>query len=436
MKWNKKDFTGTGKVFSFTLLQQLKSKANLVSFAIMLIFIGASVPVMAFFMGDKSQSAEFSTLERVYLSNETDYEVKPEMIQQEDPSFAQTLFIWDESQFPETLGEREAKVSIEEDATGYRILLSYDVFGEVKEEEMSRLQSAVEKAFFNARYQSLDISEEALSLLSTPFDITMETEGAYTGEGESYDFESRFWVQYVYSILVMIVSLFSSIYIIRIVVEEKSSKLVELLMVSVKPLALIVGKILAVMVYLFGTFISWIGVYLISYGITGLFMDVSGIKNAVLSSDAFSSLTHIDPLLIPVVLISLLLGYLTFSILSGIFGTACSSMDEVEGANTSVTFLVLCVYLITCFLPNFSGEWVFVVSSLCPLLSIFCAPVQYVLGNIGLGLLVLSWLIQIGVIYLLARLCAKIYFDLLMYRGSRLKFRQILIIAKRKGASK
>ncbi len=435
MKWSKNDFTGTGKVFSFTLFQQLKSKANMVSLVIMLLLIAASVPVMALFMGDSGQSVTSSNLERVYLCNETGYEIDVERIRTEDLSFAETEFLSDESRHPDVLGEGEAAVTITEDASGYQILLSFGALKEVSKEEQTRLQKAVEQAFMIARYQSLGIFEEDYALLSSPFDTRVETVSDYL-EREDYDFESQFWVQYVYSILVMTISLFSSIYIIRIVVEEKSSKLIEMLMVSIKPLALITGKILAVMVYLFGTFVSWVAVYFISYGVTGLFMDVSGIKDTIFSSGAFSSLTHIDPFLIPVVLISLLLGYLTFSILSGIFGTACSSMDEVEGANTSVTFFVLGAYLVTCFIPAFPEQWLSVFSSLCPVLSIFCAPVQYVLGNIGLPLLLLSWLIQAGVVFFLARLCGKIYYDLLMYRGSRLKLINILALARRKEASK
>ncbi|MFQ9052626.1 MAG: ABC transporter permease [Oscillospiraceae bacterium] len=44
----------------------------------------------------------------------------------------------------------------------------------------------------------------------------------------------------------------SASYVIRAVVEEKDSRLVELLLVSVKPMALLAGKILAVMAFTFG----------------------------------------------------------------------------------------------------------------------------------------------------------------------------------------
>ena len=58
-----------------------------------------------------------------------------------------------------------------------------------------------------------------------------------------------FWVQYGYAIVVMMLCMMSTAFLLRAVVEEKESKLVELLMVSVSPLALLGGKILAVMLY-------------------------------------------------------------------------------------------------------------------------------------------------------------------------------------------
>lgn len=59
------------------------------------------------------------------------------------------------------------------------------------------------------------------------------------------DTDSRYSIQYAYSILVMIVCIFAATYIVRAILEEKSSKLVETLLVSIKSEDMILGKILA-----------------------------------------------------------------------------------------------------------------------------------------------------------------------------------------------
>ena len=82
-----------------------------------------------------------------------------------------------------------------------------------------------------------------------------------------------------YSIFVLMLCTFVSSYIIQKVIEEKASKLAELLMVSVKPLAMLLGKILAVMTYVFGLIVSLLAVMVASYAVTGRFADTSVVIN-------------------------------------------------------------------------------------------------------------------------------------------------------------
>ena len=104
---------------------------------------------------------------------------------------------------------------------------------------------------------------EQVELVNSAFSVQVVTESEYFSR-ESIAFETKFAVQYVYSILVMLISIMSASYIARAIVEEKASKLVELLMVSVRPLALILGKILAVMVFVFGLFVLMAGGHILS----------------------------------------------------------------------------------------------------------------------------------------------------------------------------
>ena len=75
----------------------------------------------------------------------------------------------------------------------------------------------------------------------------------------------------------MILCLMSASYVIRAVVEEKDSRLVELLLVSVKPMALLAGKILAVMAFTFGWLLAMLAGLGVSCGLTaGLMGPVAG----------------------------------------------------------------------------------------------------------------------------------------------------------------
>ena len=91
-------------------------------------------------------------------------------------------------------------------------------------------KSAVQTAIRDACVRAAGLTAQQLAQL----------EGSPLPE-ENFD-GSRFWVQYGYSILAMMVCLMSASYVIRAVVEEKDSRLVELLLVSVKPMALLAGN--------------------------------------------------------------------------------------------------------------------------------------------------------------------------------------------------
>ena len=190
----------------------------------------------------------------------------------------------------------------------------------------------------------------------------------------------------------LILSTYAASYIVRIIVEEKASRLVETLMVSVQPLALILGKILAMMIYIFGMFlamglcigISWLG--------TSRFGDV-GAAAGVLTSMGFDlSSLRLDAWTIVIVLVSLLLAYGGFSLLAGLAGTCCSRTEETDSAVSVVMFTVLAGYLVSCFSGAISSHAAGVILALCPVANVFCAPVQYTLGTIGIGWLLVSWL--------------------------------------------
>lgn len=287
-----------------------------------------------------------------------------------------------------------------------------------------------------ARYASLGTTTEQLQSLSTP--VTTETGSLsdYLSEPE-LDFADTFAIQYVYSILVMILSIFASSYIVRAVIEEKDSKLVELLMVSVKPLALIVGKILAAMTYVFGMLLLVAVGVTASYLISGSFMEVVSPLAMLQGLGLDLSGMNIGPLTILIVAVSLVLGYLTFSVLGGLIGTGCTSMEDMESANLSVVLIVMAGYIVASVTSGLGNTLAGTVLSLLPIVSVFCAPTQYVCGNIGMGLLCLSWLLQGLVLLLLAWLCARVYHELLLRRGGPGEVFKILSMARGKkgGAS-
>lgn len=246
-------------------------------------------------------------------------------------------------------------------------------------------------------------------------------------------FAARYFIQYGYSIIVMMVCVFSCTYIVRSVLEEKSSKLVETLLVSIKSEAMILGKILAVMTFVFMMFALIIIAFALSYFGTSLFTDVSFVADTLEGMGLTKDLLNIGFGLLAVILVSVLLACVTLSLMAALAGAGCSNMEDLESANMSATMIILLCYMATVIVTPFgSGPAVFM--SLCPFLSVFAAPTYYVTGDIGLGILLLSWAIQIVCILVIHRLSGKVYDSLIMYKGNRMKMGKILTMAMgRKG---
>ena len=335
-------FRGLGHVFSFTLGQMVKSRANIVSAVILLVMALVSVPLIQLTNGHGSVGPDV-----------------PAIVEQDGLTDAQ------------------------------RDILSSGI---------------------------TVITDDIAAPDEAPAD---ELDGA----DDSMD---GFWVQYGYAIVVMMLCMMSTAFLLRAVVEEKESKLVELLMVSVSPLALLGGKILAVMLY--------VAALLLLVLLAGLlFGPGTGAEalSAVLPylTGADGGILHAVGTVL-VVLVSLLLAYLTLSVVGGIAGACCSNMEDVGSANGAVLLIVMGGYLVSCVVGVVPSHGLAVFASLCPILSLYCAPVQWAAGNVPLAVLLASWALQLIVIAALMLLCARVYRELIVHRGSRVKLKQLLKMAK------
>ena len=176
------------------------------------------------------------------------------------------------------------------------------------------------------------------------------------------------------------------------------------------------------MTYIFGLVASLAVVMSVSYVITGRFVDTSVLRQQIAVFGISLETLQVSPVLVVILIVSFLLGYLQVSLLSGLIGTGCSSTEDVEPANMTMVLLVMAGYMIAVLTAGSGSNPVLAaVISLCPVTSMFCAPVRYIIGDIGFGMLAFSWAIQLAVILFLAFVCARIYRALMMYRGNRMK---------------
>lgn len=404
-----RDLSGTGQVYRFTLSQLLKSRANRVTLIIMVLLAAVSMPLTALLGGETPETSDTAGLTSVRVDNRTDL----------DLDFSGDSY-WADTVFSAGAEDPDAVVTVSGDVTGYQVAVSGA--DDVDQSELRLLADAVQTAIRDACVRAAGLTAQQLAQL----------EGSPLPE-ENFD-GGRFWVQYGYSILAMMVCLMSASYVIRAVVEEKDSRLVELLLVSVKPMALLAGKILAVMAFTFGWLLAMLAGLGVSCGLTAgligsgvLQKQLSGLLAAVprVQEDLWQAAG-----VLLVLLVSLGLGYLTMSLIGGVAGACCSGMEEAGEATGPVMLLTMAGYLASCVVGAVPSGPVAVFSTLCPVVSIFCAPVQFAGGNVSFWLVLASWAIQAAVIWGLLTLASRVYAGLIVHRGSRVKLRELMSMAK------
>lgn len=434
---------GIGKVYKFTVLQTFKNKAYIISLIMMIIFMGAMGPINYAVNKSQEKGQEKAdvpsdlTSEKILILNETDinfsafdenkYSDKENGLKKEMVTFYQAGEIT-EDELISSLKQNETAVILKLDETGYKIngVISND--SAVKTSEVSSITDFVYGQFSDVRMKESGISEADMQKLSKGVhqdSIILESE--YQDElnktmtGQSY-------TSYMlgFSILIFLVITLSNTYVITSVTEEKQSKLVENMLVSVRPMALLMGKILGMLTYVAAILVgSLASTKLSNFIMTDVMkLDMTNAKtNGVLNMALFSESGLVTTI---IVIVTIVIGVLSFSILGGIFGSACSKPEDTQNATGSVMMIAMIGYFASLMLGGMDKEIWNIVLSYVPPFSYYSMPVMYATGRIGMLGVALSLVIQLVTLIVIMMLCAKTYRTLILSDSSTPKIKTIL----------
>ena len=199
------------------------------------------------------------------------------------------------------------------------------------------------------------------------------------------------------------------------VVEEKTSRVVEIILTTVKPRVLLLAKLLGIG--------SAVLVFIACY-LAGI---VAGASLAgVLPSMGNLTAAHVNPwTFVPTVLVWLAVGYFTFGGLSGALASTVSRQEDLSAVQTPVIFgAMIPMYVALYLVPYAPDTTVTHILSCCPFLSPFMMPMRMALGAVGVWEQLLAFAVQIATICLLSLLAGKVYERSILHTGERLKLRQ------------
>lgn len=445
----KSSITGWKDICSFTMIQTLKNKTFIVSYVIMLVFALAMVPVINTVVSTTDKDTGASPIKKVYVVNETklpsmDYSVLTNEEAFRDLTFEETKE--DVKVVADRIekDEQESVILTISDAGGmYAIHLEKAAEGPLKDEDLQHLSDVFAVDFKDYALKTMGITQEQLTLINAQVNSIVskadETGNIIVKEDTSIS-NSEYWFIYVILFIIMLVNIMASTQIATSIVTEKSTKVIEYILVSVKPLAIIVGKVVAmlsvVLVQMGSLFLASTISLKISGIITGKTTD--GLTKFI-PTDVFSHFNLVNVLLC---LISIGLGLIFYGTLAGLAGATVSKLEELNEGLTLLTFTTIIGAYIGIGAANvlmIAGNSPFVTFSfLFPLSSPFILPGAVLLGKISLPLVALAIVFQIIFAVLLAKFVAGIYETLILHNGNKIKITQLLQISKTvsKGAKK
>lgn len=198
------------------------------------------------------------------------------------------------------------------------------------------------------------------------------------------------------------------------VVEEKSSRVVEIILTTVRPRVLLLGKVLGLgagwVVILFG----YIGAIITGVAISGLVPDLSFLQEFGLAG------------MVARTVLWMVLGYFTATALVGGLAATVSRQEDLAGINTPVMFVQFIPFYTAIYLiPALPEAAVTKILSVLPFFGPFMMPMRAAIGEVPL----VEELAAVGInalgVFLLAILAGKIYERSILRMGERVKLTQI-----------
>ncbi|WP_328443125.1 MULTISPECIES: ABC transporter permease [unclassified Amycolatopsis] len=195
------------------------------------------------------------------------------------------------------------------------------------------------------------------------------------------------------------------------VVEEKTSRVVELLLSTIKPWQLMAGKVLGIGV-----------VGLIQMVVIGAGGVIAGLATGVLTISVSAAIGTVVWLIV-----WYLLGFFMYSIVFAALGALVSRQEDVGGAVMPALMFVIAGYVVgISVLPSDPGNTFAEVLSVIPVFAPTLMPMRLAMGGVPVWEAVVSVGLVVLMIPVLIWLAARIYRNAVMRSGAKVKLRDAL----------
>ncbi len=441
----KQNFKGWSSVYGFTLRQETRGISfKLVTALVALIIMGIIILVNVL----DARSSENKTSENnsdnnafsiknVYVSDEsglplTDYPSLEPALKKAPYTGIEFKDVTKQSRedIVKTAGKDDISIAVfvTKSENGFQLEAVIPSESKVSQGDANKLVNLMSSSFNTNKLMQSGISADVLAKVMEP----AVTNYAKIGENTNQiTMIIKIAAPMLFSFILYFMLLMYGQTVSKSVSTEKTSKLVETLLTSVHPYALITGKILAVTTMAVIQFVSWIVA-----GFVGLYSG-NAIAHSLYPNYHNSVITVINflknnigdsALSAPAVILAILfffVGFLFYSVMAGVAGCMVSKPEDVASTQALFQFPIIISWLAVYFAPLAGYENFLNVARYIPFTAPFSVPAELLTGVTGLGEGVLALLVITIFTLLFIMLAGKIYKGLILYNGEKVSFKTI-----------
>jgi ABC-2 type transport system permease protein len=336
---------------------------------------------------------------------------------------------WNVTAVPATTTDEEELKRIKDDTINGFLVIPADalVHGQIlyrgdnaaNGEFGAQLRTVVGGAVFQARLEKFKLSENEIKALLEPANIARPQHT--TGDAAASSGLGSFLIAYILAfILYMVITLYG-VAVMRSIVQEKTSRVMEFLVAAVKPQSLMSGKILGVGGAAMLQLTIWLAVGALALAnretVLGWF-GIHGTGAAALPELAFTEVS--------IVLVFFVLGFFFYSSMYAAVGAMVSSEQDTQQVQLPVTMMLVIGVMCLQVVSNAPRGSTTAIMTMVPLWSPILMPMRFVLGGATIAEVGISIGILLVSTVLVTRAAAKIYRVGVLLYGKRPSIRELI----------
>jgi ABC-2 type transport system permease protein len=289
--------------------------------------------------------------------------------------------------------------------------------------DMEELQSTLGREIFAVRLERHGIDPNVVR--NAQITVTMTTRKITGTKVTGESGEQAFALAFAMAIILFLAIILYGINVMSSVLEEKTTRIVEVLVSSIRPFQLMLGKVLGAGAVGIVQLTVWLLSVKVLAGQQDRLAELAGVDHASGGGASFH-LPQVPTATMAVFIIYFLLGYFLYAAIFAAVGAMSGSEQEARQAQTPVSLLLMVPYLSVFGILNDPGSPFALWLTYVPFWSPVAVPVRWSASPIPGIQLVVSLVVLAASVLGVTWLAARIYRVGILMTGKRPTFREVV----------